>query len=795
MAIFEPGTNGLTSVMNLPTLSTRAGMEYRGNTTLNAPKKQLRIETWLDDRDEEKDISPFGMSSDGDWLTIAGYQYDLALMRPSLMFELDRQIGNWSPRTIFVEVYINTDGGAMSSDNYMGVSAFGEKINRAADRVDLARLDPDDTAEPDISGGYLFRDNWATEFSAGGLDFDWQYPDRDTMDSPPYATQKQWLIDYINEAKTVLDGPSFADPATGYAKYIDVESYIDYHWFTFLAEDPDAFRASTFYHKHRGGKLRMGPHWDFDRTMGSNDNRDNYPFTWLRESDPSLPFDRQVDYFKWGWLDRLFQDVDFYQQWIDRWFEHREGVLSTTNVNAVINSMSNSIGTEAAARNFAKWDVYPPRTSTHTWTSGELDGTWSGEVQHMAAWLEARSSWIDDQFLGRPSYNQEGGFITNGFELVISGPVGATHYYTLDGTDPRAPGGAPSAAALEYTGPVLLSSNVIVVSRAFDSTWVNGAWQTGDLFATTLPWSAPREAVFQVVDTGTIVPASAANLAVTELMYNPAAPTAGEISAGFTSESFFEYIEVMNIGTDTIDLTGVNFVLGITFTFPSLMTLPPNERAVVARNEAGFLARHPGAASSLVAGEYGIGDTNKLENGGELIVLTAADGSVIRSFTYDDVFPWPESPDGFGPSLVLIAPESDPDHGLAANWRPSIMSGGAPGASDASAGFTGDPHDDLDGNGQEDFLDYGLAGSSPPMTVVFDPVAGTGTMTFLRNLAADDVIFDVVTSTDLINWTPGGAIRIASLDHGDGTATETWQAVLPLEVEDTWFIRLKLTGR
>ena len=297
-----------------------------------------------------------------------------------------------------------------------------------------------------------------------------------------------------------------------------------------------------------------------------------------------------------------------------------------------------------------------------------------------------------------------------------------------------------------------------------------------------------------IQNTGTIVPASAANLAVTELMYNPATPTAGEISAGFTSESFFEYIEVMNIGTDTIDLTGVNFVTGITFAYPSL-TLLPNERAVVARNELGFLARHPGAASSLVDGEYGIGDTNKLSNGGELIVLTAANGSVIRSFTYDDVFPWPESPDGFGPSLVLIAPESDPDHDLAANWRPSTMNGGVPGASDASTGFTGDPHADLDGNGQEDFLDYGLAGSNPPMTVVLDQVGGTATMTILRNLAADDVIFDFETSTNLTVWTPDGAIRIASFDNGDGTATETWQAVLPLGVEDTWFIRLNLTGR
>jgi hypothetical protein len=194
--------------------------------------------------------------------------------------------------------------------------------------------------------------------------------------------------------------------------------------------------------------------------------------------------------------------------------------------------------------------------------------------------------------------------------------------------------------------------------------------------------------------------------------------------------------------------------------------------------------------------EAGVGsspDHSALSNFSVWCQVTAANGSEIWRFTYGDDFPWPESPDGLGPSLVLIAPQSDPD--LAANWRPSIMNGGAPGASDASGGFTGDPHADLDGNGQEDFLDYGLAGSSPPMTVVFDPGAGTGTMTFLRNLAADDVIFEFVTSTDLSLWAPGGAIRIASFDHGDGTATETWQAVLPLEVEDTWYIRLKLTGR
>ncbi|MDE0837634.1 MAG: lamin tail domain-containing protein [Kiritimatiellae bacterium] len=668
MAIFEPGTNGLTSVTNLPTLSTRAGMEYRGNSTINAPKKQLRIETWLDDRDEEKDISPFGMSSDGDWLTISGYGFDYALMRPSLMFDLDRQIGNWSPRTIFVEVFINTSGGAMSyAGSYQGVSAFGEEISRAADRIDLARLDPDDTTEPDVTGGYMFENDREVDFGAGGLSLNWEYPGPQTMNSAPYATQKQWLIDYMNEAKAVLDGAGFDDPETGYAKYIDVESYIDYHWFTFLAEDPDAYRYSTFYHKHRGGKLRMGPHWDFDRTMESTDGRDNNPFSWLRSSG-------NADYFKWGWLNRLFQDVDFWQQWIDRWFEHRDGTLSTTNVNAVINSMSNSIGTEAAARNFAKWEN--PRTSGG-WASGELDGTWSGEVRHMAAYLEARSSWIDDRFLARPTYNQDGGFITGGSELVISGPVGATTYYTLDGTDPRAPGGAPSASALEYTAPLLLSNNVIVVSRAFDSTWVNGAWQTGDLFATTLPWSAPGVSVFAVAPH---------TVAVTEVMYNPRDPELGTAETNYPS-SDFEFVEISNTSIEPVYLAGLRFTDGIAFdwSYGQVRSLAVGESAIAVNNLDAFKLRYPNWATMNIAGAF----EGTLNNGGEQIRLDSYTGTIYAWFAYNSSRGWPVSARGAGHSLVpLITGDQSTrllDYG--GNWRASGLVDGSPGLPDPAPGI------------------------------------------------------------------------------------------------------------
>ncbi len=297
-----------------------------------------------------------------------------------------------------------------------------------------------------------------------------------------------------------------------------------------------------------------------------------------------------------------------------------------------------------------------------------------------------------------------------------------------------------------------------------------------------------------VIDnTSPVEPAAAANLAITELMYHPADPAPAEMAAGFPDDAAFEYVEVMNIGTARIDLTGVNFAGGISFAFPS-MTLPAGGRAVVARNRAGFLSRHPQAAPALVAGEYGMGDGNKLANGGEEIVLNTAGGALIRRFTYGDAFPWPESPDGRGPSLVLIAPETNPDHAVASNWRPSASGGGAAGRSDATV-FTGDPGADPDRNGLSAFLEYAIGTSRPPVARSIDVAGGTATFTVTRNLAADDVLYDFEVSTDLFLWNPGGAVRISSLDNGDGTATETWRTPAPIALQSAWFARLALRQR
>ncbi len=292
-----------------------------------------------------------------------------------------------------------------------------------------------------------------------------------------------------------------------------------------------------------------------------------------------------------------------------------------------------------------------------------------------------------------------------------------------------------------------------------------------------------------VDNTGTVEPASALNLAVSELMYHPSGPTAAEVNAGFTDADLFEFVELANIGTLDIDLTGVSFTAGINYDLPATI-IPAGGRVVLARNRAAFQSRHPGASAFLLSGEYGIGDTNKLANGGEQVVIEDALGGEIRRFTYGDRLPWPNASDGDGPSLVLIAPDSDPDHTLPVNWRPSAAPGGNPGSSDATA-FVGDPNADLDNNGVPDLVDHALIGDGLPILGFSGATVG---FEYGRDLAADDVIVGFQISTDLSTWTDGSGLfsELEPIYLGAGGQRMRYEAQKTELPEGRFFIRLQV---
>jgi hypothetical protein len=242
-----------------------------------------------------------------------------------------------------------------------------------------------------------------------------------------------------------------------------------------------------------------------------------------------------------------------------------------------------------------------------------------------------------------PAFSQQGGTVARNFSLTMTNPNGiGTLYFTTNGNDPRAMGGAVQGTA--YTGAITIGQTTTVKARVLNGT----------------EWSPLMEATFLV----TQPPA----LLITELMYH--APDAGLVSG-----DEYDFLEVKNAGPTTVNLSGMRIAGGVSFTFPAGAQLAPGGFAVVAKNAALFAARYPAVAT---VGSF----TSNLANSGETITLVDLAASPIFSVTYSDTPPWPTLPDGFGNSLVPVNPNSNPSPDLASSWRASSALGGSPGADD-----------------------------------------------------------------------------------------------------------------
>jgi hypothetical protein len=202
--------------------------------------------------------------------------------------------------------------------------------------------------------------------------------------------------------------------------------------------------------------------------------------------------------------------------------------------------------------------------------------------------------------------------------------------------------GEISENAQEYAGPLVIDQTTVVKARVFDN--VN--------------WSAVHEAklwVLQGMD----------NLRVTEIHYHPLDEGDGN------NDSEYEFIELKNIGDETLDLSGMYFSRGLTYSFPDHIVLSPDSFIVLASNMIAFFSRYEFQAF----GEY----EGQLDNSGETITLNTVAGDTLIKIHYNDKYPWPNSADGDGYSIVPR--ENDPyqDQNDAANWMASGKIHGNPG--------------------------------------------------------------------------------------------------------------------
>jgi len=317
-------------------------------------------------------------------------------------------------------------------------------------------------------------------------------------------------------------------------------------------------------------------------------------------------------------------------------------------------------------------------------------------------------------------------------------------------------------------------------------------------------WSAPVEFTATVAaGVGDLLE----NLVVSEINYHPLEPSTPAELAATDDKNDFEFIELRNISPGlTLDLTQVAFTEGITFSFAgsAVTSLAPGGRVVVVKNVAAFEARY--GTGLPVAGAY----PNSLDNAGERIVL-AAGGTAVRDFTYDDASPWPKTPDGQGPSLVLCDPLANPDHGVAANWRASAVIGGTPGSEDTPFAFwmaqrgLVDPADDPDGDGLSHAMVYALGGdllASARMALPVgdrwvDPEDGVAYLglTYRCRPEGAGVRCVVEVSPDLVDWRSGEEWTVETappVANPDGILSLTVRALDPISAWPAGFIRLRI---
>ena len=244
-----------------------------------------------------------------------------------------------------------------------------------------------------------------------------------------------------------------------------------------------------------------------------------------------------------------------------------------------------------------------------------------------------------------PVFSTFGGNVAPGFALTITNPnASGTVYFTTDGRDPRAEGGAiqgTAGTAVTINAPTTVKARVL--SRAN-------------------VWSPITVAFF---DTG-VVP----SLLITEVMYHP--PDNGAVDG-----DQYEFIELKNVGAQSVNLFGMKFTSGITFDFPAGATIAPGGFKVIARNATQFAAKYPAVP---LLGAWGAGSS--LANSGDTLTLSDAASRTVFSVAWTDAAPWPIAPDGSGPSLVPVNASAIPSPNNSNNWRASTSPGGSPGADD-----------------------------------------------------------------------------------------------------------------
>lgn len=577
---------------------------------------------------------------------------------------------------------------------------------------------------------------------------------------------------------------------------LDLEKYYSYRTIVEGIHHYDiAYGKNYFYyHNPETSKFEVHP-WDLDLTWANNMfGNGNHDFKTKVAQNPAFNTDYQ---------NRV-------RELMDLLYNNDEG-------DRVIDELVQDVWTEGepslVGADRRLWDNHPRITSPDRYYDISSNQEFDGMIQLTKNYINSRGSWMTSTLLtnragipATPVISRAGNsleFTSSTYNSPSSTAFSAMEWRLSEISNPEVPGYNPTEPyKFEIEDPfesgeiqTFRPTYTFPIVSARPGRTYRARVRHRDSLGRWSHWSEPVEFMAPTPDVSLYQNA----LVISEIMFNPPAPSGGELDVS-TENDDFEFIEVRNVSSQAIDLTGVRFTKGIDFDFAEGTQLAPGEFILVVKNQAAFEARY--GSGLPVAGDYG-GDN--LSNGGEQVKLSLGAGTAILDFVYDDAAPWPAGIDGDGSSLTLAQPESLPDHTLPSSWRASSVPGGSPGADDSSPyfdwaeenGIVGLPDDDQDGDGVSNLMEFALIGDPlvpdqailPTMSIE----GGILTMSYDRIAQPHGLTFVMEFSTDLITWSSDDTILVSSLPGEGDAVTDVWRFDQNLQDTPSIFARLRVT--
>ena len=353
----------------------------RGNYTWKWEKKPYALKLKSDEK-------VLGMPAHKRWVLLANWR-DRTLLRNDAALWLSREAGmDYTVRGQFVELEFNGE--------HRGNYYLCEQIKIGPDRVNISKVK--DGGFADLSGGYLMEiDSYWDELnkfksSEFNLKYMFKEPDDDPDTNPQYAPAYAWMQNYIGEFERVLKSKSGIENHL-YENYLDVDSAI---WFMLLNEltgNRDFFQNggdevfgphSTYIHKDKGGKLIMGPIWDFDyetfipASYYGNSWGGSSSFTWRG-------FDKTGYYYYW-----LCHDPQFVQRIKELWNGKKDVLKGLT---AYIDQMHNKI---LLSQQFDE-SIWPGYTQTNRNDNHDYNLAFPNAIVRMKDSFNDKFLWMDNK--------------------------------------------------------------------------------------------------------------------------------------------------------------------------------------------------------------------------------------------------------------------------------------------------------------------------------------------------------------------------------------------------------------